>query len=67
MRDARLLFGKLNVASKEAWLAAVVDTFDNHLLNYMHQLVSPRLKKDPFKTLPNELCFKVAISGSHNV
>ena len=63
MRDARLLFSKLNIRSKEAWLTAMVDTFDNHLLNYIHQLVSPRLKKDPFKTLPNELCFKVLRLG----
>lgn len=59
LRDPRLFFSKLSLSAKEAWLAAIVDTFDNHLLNYVNQLVSPRLKKDPFITLPNELCFKV--------
>ena len=59
LRDPRLFFSKLSLSAKEAWLAAIVDTFDNHLLNYVNQLVSPRLKKDPFTTLPNELCFKV--------
>lgn len=63
VRDASLTFSRMSVHAKEAWLAAVVDTFDNHLLNYVHQLVSPRLKKDPFRTLPNELCFKVAMTA----
>ena len=63
LRDARLVFNRLDVSSKESWLAAILDTCDNHLLSYVHQLVSPRLKKDPFRTLPNELCFKV--DGNH--
>jgi hypothetical protein len=60
LRDARLVFGRLDIASKESWLASIVDSCDNHLLSFLHQLVSPRLKKDPFRTLPNELCFKVS-------
>ena len=59
LRDARLVFSRLNVSAKETWLASILDNCDNHLLSYVHQLVSPRLKKDPFRTLPNELCFKV--------
>ena len=60
LRDARLLFGALSVIAKETWLASIVDACDNHTLSFLHQLVSPRLKKDPFRVLPNELCFKVS-------
>ena len=59
LRDFRLVFSRLDVASKESWLSEIVDSCDNHLLSFLHHLVSPRLKKDPFETLPNELCFKV--------
>ncbi|MCJ1413006.1 hypothetical protein MMC19_007107 [Ptychographa xylographoides] len=59
LQEATFRFSQLNVVGKEAWLAAIVDSCDNHLLSYLHQLVSPRLKKDPFQTLPNELCFRI--------
>ncbi|MCJ1438889.1 hypothetical protein MMC27_008279 [Xylographa pallens] len=59
LHDARLMFSRLSIVEKEAWLTNIVDSCDNHLLSYLHQLVSPRLKKDPFQTLPNELCFRV--------
>ena len=59
LRDARLLFGTLSITAKETWLASIVDACDNHSLSFLHHLVSPRLKKDPFRVLPNELCFKV--------
>ena len=61
LRDARLVFGGLSVGAKETWLASIVDACDNHSLSFLHHLVSPRLKKDPFRVLPNELCFKVSV------
>lgn len=61
LRDFRLVFSRLDVAGKEAWLEDIVDSCDNHLLSYLHHLVSPRLKKDPFHVLPNELCFRVSL------
>jgi F-box and WD-40 domain protein CDC4 len=60
MRDAPFLFSRLSIIEKEAWLASIVDACDNHSLSFLHHLVSPRLKKDPFRTLPNELCFRVS-------
>ena len=66
LRDARLVFSRLSISDKETWLASMLDTCDNHLLSYVHQLVSPRLKKDPFLFLPNEICFKVAIVSKHS-
>ena len=59
LRDARLLFSQLNLTEKERWLTSIIDICDNHTLSFLHHLVSPRLKKDPFKALPNELCLKV--------
>lgn len=59
LEDARRLFVHLSIKAKEHWLKSLVDACDNHSLSFLHQIVSPRLKKDPFKALPNELCFKV--------
>ena len=59
LEDARRLFMRLSVSARENWLRSLVDTCDNHTLSFLHQTVSPRLKKDPFKALPNELCWKV--------
>lgn len=59
LRDARLVFSGLDNAAKEKWLASIVDACDNHILSFLHSVVSPKLKKDPFKVLPNEICFKV--------
>ncbi|KAL9603898.1 MAG: hypothetical protein Q9219_000836 [cf. Caloplaca sp. 3 TL-2023] len=59
LRDARLIFGNLNAAAKEIWLTSLVDECDNHTLSFLHRLVSPKLKKDPFKVLPDELCLRV--------
>ena len=62
LQDFRLAFSRLDTGGKEAWLEDIVDSCDNHLLSYLHQLVSPRLKKDPFRVLPNELCFRVSLA-----
>ena len=61
LRQARVAFTQLSVADKENWLASLVDTCDNNILSFLHGLVSPRLKKDPFRVLPNELCFRVRL------
>lgn len=49
------------MASKEAWLTSLVDICDNQTLGFLHRLVGPRLKKDPFKVLPDELCLRVGL------
>lgn len=59
LEEARNLFRRLDITAKENWLRSLVDECDNHTLSFLHQIVSPRLKKDPFKALPNELCFRV--------
>lgn len=59
LEEARDIFVKLDITAKENWLRSLVDVCDNRALSVLHKIVSPRLKKDPFKVLPNELCFKV--------
>lgn len=59
LTDFRFEFSKLTVDKKKIWLNTMVDQCDSHLLSYLQKLVSPRLKKDPFQVLPNELCFKI--------
>jgi F-box and WD-40 domain protein CDC4 len=61
LRDFRMVFNRLDTAAKEAWLEDIVDSCDNHMLSFLHQLVSPRLKKDPFQVLPTELSFRVSV------
>ena len=61
LRDARFVFSSLDMASKEAWLTSLVDMCDNQTLGFLHRLVSPKLKKDPFKVLPDELCLRVGL------
>lgn len=64
LRDARLIFSQLAVEVKRSWLTSIIDTCDNQTLSFLHHLVSPRLKKDPFGgILPIELCFKVCTNS----
>ena len=68
LEEARNVFATMNITAKENWLRSLVEICDNQALSLLHHMVSPRLKKDPFKVLPNELCFKVydmlSISGA---
>jgi hypothetical protein len=34
---------------------------DSTQLSFVHHFVSPRLKKDPFEHLPDELCLRVSL------
>ncbi|KAL8941002.1 MAG: hypothetical protein Q9211_002007 [Gyalolechia sp. 1 TL-2023] len=59
LRDSLLIFSTSDAAAKEAWLTSVVDLCDNQTLGFLHRLVGPKLKKDPFTVLPDELCLRV--------
>lgn len=59
IRDARSYFSVLNPAERQRYLTELLNMCDSHLLSFVHQFVSPRLKKDPFAHLPNELCLRV--------
>lgn len=68
LRELKLAFSHLDQAEKFKWLASLIDVCDNHSLSFLHHLISPKLKKDPFKILPNEICFKVSLVsvGKHS-
>lgn len=58
-RDIRGRFKEASNAQKERILAELLNMCDNRQLIFVHNFVCPRLKKDPFTTLPNELCLRV--------
>lgn len=60
LEDARQSFARLSQKAKQDWLCSLVELCDHQTLSFLHQIVSPRLKKDPFKALPNEICFRVS-------
>ncbi|EXJ89518.1 F-box and WD-40 domain-containing protein CDC4 [Capronia epimyces CBS 606.96] len=59
LRDAREHFSNLHAAGRERYLAELLNMCDSQLLSFVHHFVSPRLKKDPFEHLPDELCLRV--------
>ena len=59
LRDTRVHFATLNPAERQRCLAELLNMCDSNLLSFVHHFVSPRLKKDPFEHLPDELCLRV--------
>jgi F-box and WD-40 domain protein CDC4 len=59
--DFKQTFSRSSVAQQKLWLEALVDVCDIQLLSFVHQTISPRLKKDPFLVLPIELSYKVRL------
>ena len=60
LRDARQHFSRLDSCERQRFLAEVLNLCDSQQLSFVHSFVSPRLKKDPFYVLPNELCLRVS-------
>lgn len=61
LRDARGQFLGMNNAERQRLLAELLNMCDSQLLSFVSQFVSPRLKKDPFEHLPDELCLRVRL------
>jgi len=61
LRDARSHFSRLDGAERQRYLAEILNLCDSHQLSFVHHFVTPRLKKDPFRYLPNELCLRVSL------
>ena len=59
LRDARPHFSKLDSQERQRFLAEILNLCDSQQLSFVLNYVSPRLRKDPFKSLPNELCLRV--------
>ncbi|KAK2782095.1 hypothetical protein FQN53_000188 [Emmonsiellopsis sp. PD_33] len=59
LRDARQRFSLLGRDESQRFLAEILNMCDSQQLSFAYHLVSPRLKKDPFKVLPHELCLRI--------
>ncbi|KAI9782344.1 MAG: hypothetical protein M1839_005217 [Geoglossum umbratile] len=59
LKDARSHFSRLDSSERQRYLAEILNLCDSQQLIFVHDFVSPRLKKDPFRTLPTELCLRV--------
>ncbi|KAI5310554.1 hypothetical protein KEM55_005415 [Ascosphaera atra] len=58
--SAKSYFSRLSTnKQRRHFLAEMLELCDNQLLSFVGDFVSPRLKRDPFAVLPNELCLKV--------
>jgi F-box and WD-40 domain protein CDC4 len=62
VRDVRSMFADMNDAEKQRLLAELLNLCNSQQLAFVQEFVSPRLKKDPFTTFPDELCLRVSIS-----
>lgn len=60
LRDARGHFLGLNSAERQRLLAELLNMCNSHELSFVSAYVSPKLKKDPFEHLPDELCLRVS-------
>lgn len=55
-------FAKCTSQQRTRLLAGLLNMCTSQQLSYVHQFVSPLLKKDPFTSLPDELCLRVRCS-----
>ncbi|KAI9830117.1 MAG: hypothetical protein M1826_005111 [Phylliscum demangeonii] len=59
LAQARAHFSGLDGHARQRYLAEVLNLCNMQQLSFVHSFVSPRLKKDPFSYLPNELCLRI--------
>lgn len=59
LRDARAHFSTLDSFERQRFLAELLNLCNTQQLSFVQNFVSPRLLKDPFAYLPNELCLRV--------
>lgn len=60
IRDVRNQFADMTDTEKQRLLAELLNMCNSQQLGFVQDFVSPRLKKDPFTTFPDELCFTVS-------
>lgn len=60
VRSVRAMFADMNDAEKQRLLAELLNLCNSQQLAFVQGFVSPRLKKDPFTTFPDELCLRVS-------
>ncbi len=59
LRESTTYFERLDSAQRERFLGELLNMCNNQQLVFVHNFVAPKLKKDPFLHLPNELCLRV--------
>ncbi|KAH7349449.1 dehydrogenase E1 component-domain-containing protein [Plectosphaerella cucumerina] len=55
----RTFFNRISPGEKQRLLADILTLCASQQLSFVHQFVSPLLKKDPFTSLPDELCLRI--------
>jgi F-box and WD-40 domain protein CDC4 len=61
LRESTRYFERLDSAQRERFLGELLNMCNNQQLVFVHNFVAPKLKKDPFLHLPNELCLRVGV------
>ena len=59
-RHIRSMFADMGNEERKRLLAEMLNMCDGKLLGFVAGFVAPRLKRDPFGVLPNELCLRVS-------
>lgn len=59
LRHMKNMFSDMNHDERKRLLAELLGNCDGKLLGFVANFVAPRLKRDPFGVLPNELCLRV--------
>ncbi|KAK5137936.1 hypothetical protein LTR08_006705 [Meristemomyces frigidus] len=58
-RHMRAMFADMDTDERQRMLAELLNMCDGKLLGFVAGFVGPRLKRDPFSVLPNELCLRI--------
>ena len=61
LADAKDRFSRMDPMARQKYLRDLLSMCDMQQLSFVHHFVSPRLKKDPFRILPTELCLEVSL------
>lgn len=63
LATCRQYFQSCSGPQRTRFLADMLNLCTSQQLSFVHQFVSPLLKKDPFTSLPDELCLRVSSYG----
>ncbi|WPH02977.1 Hypothetical protein R9X50_00584900 [Acrodontium crateriforme] len=58
-RHMRAMFADMDNNERQRMLGELLNMCDGKLLGFVAGFVGPRLKRDPFSVLPNELCLRI--------
>jgi F-box and WD-40 domain protein CDC4 len=61
IRNVRALFIDMSDPEKQRLLTELLNVCNSAQLGFVQEFVSPRLKKDPFMTFPDEICLRVSL------